>query len=513
MPRPRRVDQQPEALSQTLPPPASRQELVITLPDKYRPGSAATRSQPISLVPPRDDPRTAAYIVDKLVTPLDGWGDVPATADDYDTDEEDERYRQNPARQRIKRTLCYVVAWPDEPYAQQLVPCTRVLEYVSPRTLEDWEYAQAEARRQQAEAAAAAAPTLKKEMAPVRRPGRPAQTAAATAARVAKAAARAAARAAQDAAPTTPVKAPSLTDGRTPRPVSSLSGRPSLSGLQIQWDSPKAAQVSVSLSGPPQPPSLSSPVPEKLHTGLSLKRPFQNFVEAEASGLGLGIETITRTTTNASANEEEDEAEGEMADSDKEEGEHNKDKLALSSMLPPPKLQKSASADQSHTPTYIPPPTVPLSKPPKQEAQSTNSPSISETSLKRKRPGEQETPIYPHIPPPLPPQSLPRAAQPEEVEEEEGDLYEVDRIEGDYLAPVNEESNGDMEGLPADGVPDTVVTPGSRLVRYFLVRWKGDWPPDQNPTWEPAENLPPRMVRHYFLKKLAQKKVDKHEKS
>lgn len=33
---------------------------------------------------------------------------------------------------------------------------------------------------------------------------------------------------------------------------------------------------------------------------------------------------------------------------------------------------------------------------------------------------------------------------------------------------------------------------------YFLVRWEGNWPPDQNPTWEPSENLPPKLVRRYL---------------
>ncbi|KAM3503404.1 hypothetical protein MY10362_004228 [Beauveria mimosiformis] len=38
---------------------------------------------------------------------------------------------------------------------------------------------------------------------------------------------------------------------------------------------------------------------------------------------------------------------------------------------------------------------------------------------------------------------------------------------------------------------------GRGLVRYFKVRWEGDWPPDQNPTWEPEENLPDDLVREF----------------
>lgn len=39
---------------------------------------------------------------------------------------------------------------------------------------------------------------------------------------------------------------------------------------------------------------------------------------------------------------------------------------------------------------------------------------------------------------------------------------------------------------------------GRGLVRYFKVLWEGDWPPDQNPTWEPEDNLPASLVRNYL---------------
>ncbi|KAG5926332.1 hypothetical protein E4U53_003106 [Claviceps sorghi] len=36
------------------------------------------------------------------------------------------------------------------------------------------------------------------------------------------------------------------------------------------------------------------------------------------------------------------------------------------------------------------------------------------------------------------------------------------------------------------------------LVRYFLVRWVGDWPPEQNPSWEPEDNIPPDLIRKFI---------------
>ncbi|KAK8056234.1 hypothetical protein PG993_001461 [Apiospora rasikravindrae] len=40
-----------------------------------------------------------------------------------------------------------------------------------------------------------------------------------------------------------------------------------------------------------------------------------------------------------------------------------------------------------------------------------------------------------------------------------------------------------------------------QLVQFFKVRWEGDWPPSENPTWEPEENLHPRLVKQYLKKK------------
>ncbi|KAL6904166.1 hypothetical protein GGI43DRAFT_312652 [Trichoderma evansii] len=39
---------------------------------------------------------------------------------------------------------------------------------------------------------------------------------------------------------------------------------------------------------------------------------------------------------------------------------------------------------------------------------------------------------------------------------------------------------------------------GHGLMRYFRVSWEGDWPPDQKRTWEPEENIPENLVRNFF---------------
>ncbi|ODA77793.1 hypothetical protein RJ55_06395 [Drechmeria coniospora] len=48
---------------------------------------------------------------------------------------------------------------------------------------------------------------------------------------------------------------------------------------------------------------------------------------------------------------------------------------------------------------------------------------------------------------------------------------------------------------------------GRGLTRYFKVLWEGDWPPDQNPTWEPEENIPEELVRSYFRRSTKRSKA------
>lgn len=49
------------------------------------------------------------------------------------------------------------------------------------------------------------------------------------------------------------------------------------------------------------------------------------------------------------------------------------------------------------------------------------------------------------------------------------------------------------------------------LVRYFQVLWEGDWPPEQNPSWEPEANLPPALVRN-FMNKVKKKPAPQKKK-
>ncbi|KAI1445322.1 hypothetical protein F5Y02DRAFT_386739 [Annulohypoxylon stygium] len=45
---------------------------------------------------------------------------------------------------------------------------------------------------------------------------------------------------------------------------------------------------------------------------------------------------------------------------------------------------------------------------------------------------------------------------------------------------------------------DKLVQSRGRRTRFFKVRWEGDWPPDENPTWEPEVNIAPELIATYF---------------
>ncbi|KAG6091559.1 hypothetical protein E4U30_006712 [Claviceps sp. LM220 group G6] len=83
-------------------------------------------------------------------------------------------------------------------------------------------------------------------------------------------------------------------------------------------------------------------------------------------------------------------------------------------------------------------------------------------------------------PPPLP--QMPSPSIKSSSHEAEDSAWEVERLEDMTLYHV--QNHGP--------------------IRYFLVRWVGEWPPEQNPSWEPEHNLHPDLVRNYM--KLAKKK-------
>ncbi|KAK0748346.1 hypothetical protein B0T21DRAFT_406872 [Apiosordaria backusii] len=101
------------------PPPHRKTMIEIPLPSirKYTPGSGPPPPK-ISLLPPDD---STGYIIDQFVLPTDE--DMTPTS---------------------RRMIHYHIGFTDLPAAKLLVPCHKVLDYISPRELENWEYRNAE---------------------------------------------------------------------------------------------------------------------------------------------------------------------------------------------------------------------------------------------------------------------------------------------------------------------------------------------------------------------------------
>lgn len=62
----------------------------------------------------------------------------------------------------------------------------------------------------------------------------------------------------------------------------------------------------------------------------------------------------------------------------------------------------------------------------------------------------------------------------------------------------DEEEEQVWEVKALEGMQVEVV--GGKTIRWFKVRWKGNWPADQNPTWEPEDNIDRLLIKKYLAK-------------
>jgi hypothetical protein len=102
--------------------PKTTIEIPIPSIRRYVPGSGPLPPR-ITLAPPRD---STAYIIDQFVLPTES--DTTKTS---------------------RRLIHYHIGFTDLPAVKILIPCHKVLDYVSPRELEDWEYQNAERREEE----------------------------------------------------------------------------------------------------------------------------------------------------------------------------------------------------------------------------------------------------------------------------------------------------------------------------------------------------------------------------
>ncbi|KAK7719075.1 hypothetical protein SLS63_010225 [Diaporthe eres] len=322
---------------------------------KYRPGSGPAPPR-ISLRPVHD---SDAFIVDKVVLPRGPF---------------------HPSDHIRQRRCYYIVGWPDLPAARPVVDASKILEYVSPRTLEDWEYQDALRREEERDKSREA---KEREVAEGK-------------------------------------------EGATP-----VDGGP-LPGARRRPGRPPRAMMMV--AEPTPEPELNSEQEEIIHKrmrGPSLSTP----QKSRASQLVAEVEMLEEL-----------------------EGSDQVHSRRSSSLNPPP----------SHTNGFTPIGGT-FSRPPKRPAEDSPVSADASAKTKSKKSKNKQAKL-----------AAADAGVPAETAGSPDPILDLVQGEQEYV----------VKRLEADSVLDGV--------HYFQVRWEGNWRDDENPTWEPRENIPEKLVKEYL---------------
>ncbi|KAI5922499.1 hypothetical protein F4810DRAFT_672716 [Camillea tinctor] len=486
-------------------------------------------------------------------------GDGPALAplsltleNDSDAFIIDRRVRPGvPVNGEMKLEMYYVVGWPDLPAARVCVLATRIFDYVSPRTLEDWEYEyslEKDKQREQEEAAAVAKAKRRAEKAAKARllevPS--ANTPGAGIPNVPEKKKRGrpskAERSARELAQQTSFE--DISNADVPLPPASTSG-PSLSTPKKK----RLAAAFVAGAEDRDEEDVSTTIYKQLYGGdteMIIDDP--NEEEKDKIGPENSRQAFNHASTLSTAKYAPSLMSNTSPSQANPRDEWNSDRLPRKTSATPvpvpayPRPGKSPKKQISSTPgpeliTPIPGHTMPSTLPKKPTKETPISPPPHPPVLDRngvkptphaqstllhygftpagrssaKWPAATETPVSgdptthsshtsyddnhnPSGSSPArsqkkkkkpKPKHDPAPPNPGEAanDAEEEPVYVVKRLEGDQVTEV-------------DG----------RAERFFKVRWEGDWPPDQNPTWEPEANLPAALVRTYLKHKNAKTK-------
>lgn len=449
-------------------------------PPLYRPGDGPALA-PITLALKND---SDAFIVDKRVQP------------------------GKPVHGEVRLEMYYLVGWPDLPAGRVLINARNIYDYVSPRTLEDFEYKLSLAREEEEERIQEAEKAKRKAEA------------------VAKAQAVAAAAAA--APPTSSASAtPKIRTPRTEKvPTLATSGkkrgRPSKADLLARQ---MAQQTSVG-------ENVEIPLPSTSTSGPSLSTPQKKKLAAVIAAVSE-VDTDDQETEEEEEEEEADpgdaifqqlysEASAVNTAEEAKDAKPSKKEIPLRTAPRPQSPHKPANGkprhstpsqprllfhtNQDHSPSGSK--TAPVQKStlqhygftpagrssgkwPSLGTEPKLSNSNNNTNTKRTKPNSStttptpatittttsavETPTSSKSGKKPPPRKRKRTTSTPNQEP----LWEVKRLEGDR---VEEASDGTR-------------------TRFFHVRWKGHWPADQNPTWEPEENIPRKLIKEYLRHK------------
>ncbi|KAM0294638.1 hypothetical protein ACHAQK_003864 [Fusarium lateritium] len=430
--------QQPEDENLERPKPHGRSRIEVHLhskPRDYVPGSGPPLQQ-IGLLPPKD---STAYILERIILPS------PGLAADG---------------QPLPRRMTYIVAWHDLPAAQMLVPVMDVLEYVSPRELEEWEYANTEEQMEHEKVetkqdVAGDAPKPKKR-------GRPPKHSKIETAVVAVP---------DDEEPAVPKRGAMTINIPTKnrlRDFDGLSDEEGSSSRQLQWETTGDSMETDEQGFEEEDMLIEDP---EIPAGKQLEMLPSSTFEAQGSKQShAGKQFELFPSSGTSSRRSTPKATVSMSKSEgKKRADHPLKKAsAMNGLLNGTQAVESdwtpaGSVTYSHSGVDTPDP----------EPEEVTARLIQEAASVQKKSVKKSksTSNTPKPPKPAPQEAVVQNAEPAEEPD-----WEVKYIE-------------DMELYDVEGVG---------LVRYFKVRWEGDWPPDQNPSWEPEGNLPPDLIRKYL---------------
>ncbi|KAJ4854929.1 chromo (CHRromatin organization MOdifier) domain-containing protein [Trichoderma breve] len=421
------------ALDKPFAKPSTKSRIVIPLASKpadYVPGSGPPL-QPVSLLLPGD---STAYIAERLLLPSPGLA---------------------PNGRPLPKRMMYLVGWRDLPAASKLVPAMQVLDYVSPRTLEDFEERleqELDNEREKLEA------ELKSDLAAPqkvkKKRGRPPAHSQIESAVVAEpeTVAQAKSRHKPGAMSLSTPKKPRLEEFEW---LEEEEGNPSRQIAEEQFQSlhgylPLEYEMSEDTESP-----LPSEAPEVMRNDsqvdtvpMKIKQPK---VPPKPSSI-IRLSTPPRVSNG-----------GQTLVKTHNSPQPNPNFKQSSQIQQGPELSSFIPAGESTIPN---PPMVIASEEGKAAA---GNPAAAKPKTSKKRPrSEDETP----------------KAEPQGENQGETD-WVVERIE-------------DVEYYEVDG---------RGIVRYFKVSWEGDWPPDQKRTWEPEENIPANLVRNFFKISKSKRKI------
>ncbi|KAL2691466.1 hypothetical protein Neosp_001851 [[Neocosmospora] mangrovei] len=411
-------------------------------PKGYVPGSGPPL-QPISLLPPRD---STAYILDRIILPS------PGLAADG---------------KPLPRRMTYIVGWHDLPAARMLVPAMQILNYVSPQEVEEWGFNNMEEQMDSKKLAQEKKEQAVDKSSKPKRRGRPPKHSKIETAVVTEPESNTA------AIPKKGVMTISVPEKSRLEDFEGLSDEYGTPSRQLQQETSRGStdvDMDHEHEGDLVPRNLGNvrPVAQigTLHTaGFESRASGQS----NAAGKQPVFESLPSTASSTRQSTPQP-----AAVKPNLKGKKKMAPASSSKTQKPPTVAKSrdeffSGPEWKWDPLaeHAVPLSVTTAVTPSLGPQPFRNPYLPEVKSMKSKPKENKVA-------PKPPEPAPAAE--ESAQDKENDDWEVKRLEG-------------MEFFEVEGVG---------VVRYFKVRWEGDWPPDQNPSWEPEDNLPAALVRNYL---------------